>query len=95
MTAGALGAAFAGVVSGAAVKYTGRIAVFTTGFISKIAFLVWMFLWREDQAYEWDLYVIAVGLGAGSNLRATQLTGTYHCGSMMNNRAGLGFSFPK
>ena len=66
MTAGALGGAITAVVSGAAVKYTGRFAVFTAGFISQIAFLVWMFLWQEDYAYEWDLYVMAVGLGSGS-----------------------------
>ena len=77
MIAGALGGAIVAVVSGAAVKYTGRFAVFTAGFISQIAFLVWMFLWQGDYAYEWDVYVMAAGLGSGSASRTTQITGMY------------------
>ena len=77
MTAGALGGAIAAVVSGAAVKYTGRIAVFTACFISQFVFLVWMFLWQADYAYEWDLYLMAVGLGSQSATRTTQILGKY------------------
>ena len=77
MTVGALGGAIAAVVSGTAVKNTGRFAVFTAGFISQIAFLMWMFLWQVDYAYGWDVYVMAAGLGSGSALRTTQITGMY------------------
>ena len=77
MIPGAIGGAIAAVVSGAAIKYTGRIAVFTAGFISNIAFLAWMFLWQPDYAYGWDLYVMAVGLGSQSALRTTQMLGKY------------------
>ena len=75
MTAGALGGAIAAVVSGAAVKYTGRLTVLTTGFMSQIAFLVWMFVWQADYAYKLDLYVMAAGLGSVVSLITSQITG--------------------
>ncbi|XP_072046780.1 protein unc-93 homolog A-like [Amphiura filiformis] len=74
MTAGGIGGALAALVSGTAIKYTGRMVVFTVGFFSQLVFLMWMFLWQPYQAHNWDIYVMAVGLGAGSALRTTQIT---------------------
>ncbi|XP_072047898.1 protein unc-93 homolog A-like [Amphiura filiformis] len=74
MATGGIGGAVGAVVSGTAVKYTGRMAVFSIGFLSQIVFLIWMLLWQPHQAHDWDIYVMVVGLGAGAALRTTQIT---------------------
>ncbi|XP_072033053.1 protein unc-93 homolog A-like [Amphiura filiformis] len=73
MATGGIGGAVGAVVSGTAVKYTGRMAVFSVGFLSQIVFLIWMLLWQPHQAHNWDIYVMVVGLGAGATLRQSQI----------------------
>ncbi len=68
---GGLSALFLGIIS----KYTGRIPIFTAGFISQVVLMVMMISWDPYEGEVWHLYLMAVAMAFGGTLRESQIAG--------------------
>ena len=69
--AGGLSALALGIIS----KYTGRILIFTTGFLSQAVLMFLMIFWDPYKGEIWHLYLMAVIWAFGGALRESQIAG--------------------
>ena len=68
---GGLSALLLGVIS----KYTGRLPIFTAGFISQMVLMIMMMVWDPHQGEVWHLYLMAITWAFGGALRESQIAG--------------------
>ncbi|XP_072051668.1 protein unc-93 homolog A-like [Amphiura filiformis] len=61
-------------VIGYLVKITGRIIVLTVAWICQIVLMIFMLLWRPENAIGWEIYVMSTVYGIGSGLREAQVS---------------------
>ncbi|XP_072024916.1 protein unc-93 homolog A-like [Amphiura filiformis] len=66
---GGISALFLGIIS----KYTGRLPIFTAGFLSQVVLMTMMLFWDPYQGQLWHLYLMAVAWAFGGVLRESQL----------------------
>ncbi|XP_072051477.1 protein unc-93 homolog A-like [Amphiura filiformis] len=67
--AGGISALFLGIIS----KYTGRLPIFTVGFLSQLVLITMMLFWDPHQGQLWHLYLMAVTWAFGGALRESQI----------------------
>ena len=83
MTAYGLSGGFSVLFSGIINKYTGRIPIFTAGFISHIILMTTMIFWDPHQSTMWQLYLMAVVWAFGAAMRESQIAGKREGGSCL------------
>ncbi|XP_072028534.1 protein unc-93 homolog A-like [Amphiura filiformis] len=66
---GGISALFLGLIS----KYTGRLPIFTAGFLSQVILITMMLFWDPYHGQVWHLYLMAVAWAFGGALRESQI----------------------
>ncbi|XP_072041294.1 protein unc-93 homolog A-like [Amphiura filiformis] len=75
MTAYGIGGGISALFLGIINKYTGRLPIFTVGFLSQMVLITMMLFWDPYHGQLWHLYLMAVALTFGGVLRESQLAG--------------------
>ena len=75
MTASGLSGGFSELFLGIINKYTGRIPIFTAGFIGHIILMTTMIFWDPYKSQTWQIYLMAVVWAFGGALRESQIGG--------------------